>query len=541
MDSSGNALWATLDRASGDDQMAVYERCGTTWNRSLLGSPGNNFTGSGLKVAPNGTAMAVWEADDASGTLTHYSSVRAPGGMWGAPQVIVADDAVDYVQFAMSDSGAAIALWADTSPVGTWASIRPAGGAWGLPEEIADTTLDRAVAMSASGDAVVVYRGPSPGDAWARFRPAGGLSWGDEVMVLDSSTQNEMRELMAEFDGTGQAVAMARFRELNDAIRVNVRGAGAAGAWGPTDKLLDDDGDQTQPNPPPPFDLRNLHALVRHPQGAVAVWTRRPNNQNFNDDIVVSRCRERPGTARPRSTSRIPSAARPRRPTPPARSSWRARCSSPRAAASTRSMRRSLRRSPGRGPRRRGSRPQQSPPSSTAIRSPVAAARTSTWHGGSTAPARSGTEIISTKPSGTCGGSPTPDSHRRSRPRRHPRAVATAASRGSRSDRRLPPYRRPRTRPPRARSRTSRRSPPPPSASSNRKLTLRLKRPPKGYTVKTVTVKVNGRRVATLKGSSSRSRCTCASCRTGTFTVEVAIKLKKGKGLTERRRYTACK
>ena len=36
----------------------------------------------------------------------------------------------------------------------------------------------------------------------------------------------------------------------------------------------------------------------------------------------------------------------------------------------------------------------------------------------------------------------------------------------------------------------------------NRKLTVRMKRPPKGYTVKTVTVKVNAKRVATLKGRS---------------------------------------
>ena len=233
VDGSGNALWATFHRASGDDQMAVYERCGTTWNRSLLGSPGNNFTGSGLKVAPNGTAMAVWEADDASGTLTHYSSVRAPGGTWGAPQVIVADDAVDFVQFAMSDSGAAIALWADPSPVGIWASIRPAGGAWGTPEKIADTTLDRAVAMSASGDAVVVYRGPTPGYAWARFRPAGG-AWGGEVTVLENSYSNNMLELMAEFDGTGPGGGAWRdFARVNDAIRVNVRGAGLARSLGP--------------------------------------------------------------------------------------------------------------------------------------------------------------------------------------------------------------------------------------------------------------------------------------------------------------------
>ena len=63
VDAAGNALFATFDRdTNGDDQVAVYERCGTTWNRTLVGSPANNFFGYGLRVAPDGTAMAVWRA-----------------------------------------------------------------------------------------------------------------------------------------------------------------------------------------------------------------------------------------------------------------------------------------------------------------------------------------------------------------------------------------------------------------------------------------------------------------------------------------------
>ena len=39
----------------------------------------------------------------------------------------------------------------------------------------------------------------------------------------------------------------------------------------------------------PSHDVRILQTLVRHPQGAVAAWTRRATSSNFNDDIVVSR------------------------------------------------------------------------------------------------------------------------------------------------------------------------------------------------------------------------------------------------------------
>ena len=74
-----------------------------------------------------------------------------------------------------------------------------------------------------------------------------------------------------------------------------------------------------------------------------------------------------------------------------------------------------------------------------------------------------------------------------------------------------------------------------------RKLTVRLKRPPKGYTVKTATVKVNGKRVATMSGKRLKRPLYLRKLPKGTFTVQVTIKLTKGKGLTEKRRYTACK
>ena len=131
VDGAGNALWIGYARTSGDDQMAVFERCGASWQRKLVGTPQENWLGEGIRVTPNGTAMVVWRGDDAGGTLTHYSSVRPPGGVWGAPQVIVSDDTINSVQFALADNGTAVAVWADDSPAGTYATFRPAGGAWG--------------------------------------------------------------------------------------------------------------------------------------------------------------------------------------------------------------------------------------------------------------------------------------------------------------------------------------------------------------------------------------------------------------------------
>ena len=127
------------------------------------------------------------------------------------------------------------------------------------------------------------------------------------------------------------------------------------------------------------------------------------------------------------------------------------------------------------------------------------------------------TEIISTKPPGaTCAAS-------RRRPRRRPDATPTATPRRPPRDRDARPDRDPDPAPnplpvPRRRRRPTPAPPavPPPTPSAiadfttlpaaskcvrGRKLTLRFKRPPKGYTVKTVTVKVNAKKVATLKGA----------------------------------------
>ena len=47
--------------------------------------------------------------------------------------------------------------------------------------------------------------------------------------------------------------------------------------------------------------------------------------------------------------------------------------------------------------------------------------------------------------------------------------------------------------------------------------------------------------MATLKGAKLKRPYYLRKLPRGTFTVTVSITLKKGKGLTERRRYTACK
>ena len=58
---------------------------------------------------------------------------------------------------------------------------------------------------------------------------------------------------------------------------------------------------------------------------------------------------------------------------------------------------------------------------------------------------------------------------------------------------------------------------------------------------KSVTVKVNAKQVATLKGKALQQPLYLRKLPKRAFTVTVTVTLTTGKGLTERRRYTPCR
>src|SRR5690348_11222318 len=75
VDGAGNAVLASsFHDAKGNEQLAIYGRCGTTWQRTLLGTATADFRGTGLEVARNGTAMVVWREKGKPDTV--YSSER---------------------------------------------------------------------------------------------------------------------------------------------------------------------------------------------------------------------------------------------------------------------------------------------------------------------------------------------------------------------------------------------------------------------------------------------------------------------------------
>lgn len=536
VDGAGNALWLGYARDShGDDQAEVFERCGTTWNRSVLGTPQGNWLGEGIRVAPDGTAMVVWRGDDENETTTHYSSVRPPGGAWGAPQVIVSEEGLSSVQFELAANGTAAAVWTDDSPAGTYVSFRMPNGTWGPAEQVVATARNYDLALSATGDAVLLYRGSYPGYAFSKYRPAGG-AWGGAVEVLKHNYPDTMQGLMVEFDGQGRTVALGEFREFTDTVRVNV---GTGGGWGATDQVLDDDG----MNPPDPlFDLRGLVGLARHPQGAVAVWTRRSTQSNFNDDVVVSRFNG--------ATWETPQAF-----DAPNRYTSASVVSN---AAGEILIAAGLNHGSGGGfddiqamiaPSISADWPgftRVSPAGSSSadFRTAVAGGGGSAFYvgWGVHRGTNDRTEIVSTKASTTCAGTPSPV----------PTATATAGPSPDPDPNPLPvsatpaatptPQLQPQPQPPAAPRAIADFTTLPAASACVRghKLTLTFKRPPAGYTVKAVSVKVNGKRVARLSGARLKKPYYLRKLPRGAFTVTVTITPTKGKALTERRRYKPC-
>ena len=531
-DGAGNVLLATAFRSGGNDQLAVYERCGAgpvTWQRTVLTSAAKGVESQSMRVARDGTAMVVWRVSE-GGTQKHYSRTRPPGGAWEEPQEIVTDADVTSVQIALSDSGDAIAAWADSTPAGTWTSIRPAGGTWGTPELMSGSPASVNVAMSSGGDALVAYKHPRLGLVYARHKPAGG-GWGSQVEVLSNNYQDTLRDLKTEFDGQGRAVVMARYRELNDAIRVNVRGAGSAGTWAHAsaewdETFLDDDG----ANPPnPSYDVRNLEALARHPEGVVAVWTRRNNETQ----VVVSRLRAA-GWETPVAFAVPTSYYEPRVAVNDAGEILLAGTVDYSSVTEIRGMIVPSLTAPWPSPALLS--PQASVANQYRDAFAVAGGSAFSVGWGVHGTGNQRTDVISTKAAGAaCGAAPTP--------------TATASASASPDPLPLPspaPTATPAPSPPAA--------PAPPSAIADfttlpaaskcvrgRKLTVKFKKPPKGYVVKTVTVKVNAKKVATVKGKKLKQPLYLRKLPKGTFTVTVSISLTKGKGLTEKRRYTACK
>jgi hypothetical protein len=222
-DAAGHATLLSVQNTP--ERLVAFDRCGSGWTKTPVSPVSDEVWPIGLKVTPSGTAMAVWQIHE-SGDDNVYSSVRPPGGSWGAPELLVADNT--YVQFGLSDAGDAVAVY--SSGGATWSRTRPAGGTWQAPEKADPDGGFFDLAVAANGDAFIgTY---SLLHVQAYYRPAGG-SWSgpekvDEPGVQMDGTHNGPY-LDAEFTGTGTAVMTYR---INIAGFYTEWGAVRGAGWG---------------------------------------------------------------------------------------------------------------------------------------------------------------------------------------------------------------------------------------------------------------------------------------------------------------------
>jgi hypothetical protein len=263
-DAAGRAMVLSVDTAG--QHVVVIDRCGSGWTPTPISPKSTDILPIGLAVTPGGTAMAVWQAH-VGGTDNAYSSVRTPGGAWGTPELIVANNT--NTQFGLSDAGDAIAVYADAN--GAWSRARPAGGAWGTAEKVWDGNKAVYLAVSRTGDAVIgTYQNTF---MQAYYRPAGG-PWGGVENVKNANvilTGVAVPPMDVEFTGTGTAVMLFR---VNPGGFHTVWGAIRGGGWATTE--LDTDNV-----------MMGRPKLVRHPNGVIAMWTHAPTISNV--DIGVAR------------------------------------------------------------------------------------------------------------------------------------------------------------------------------------------------------------------------------------------------------------
>ncbi len=158
------------------------------------GAPGAiRVAGPQLSMSPTGQAIIAWTTLDGT-----FASLRAPGGAFGAAQLIAPADFVVH-SVAIGGTGEAVVASVDGR-----VAVRPAGGSFGAPQDLPAKARYGAgafVAANATGDAFAAY----PGDLALQVsrRPAGG-AW-SAASSIAARTGSSLRGAVLTDGGTGLA------------------------------------------------------------------------------------------------------------------------------------------------------------------------------------------------------------------------------------------------------------------------------------------------------------------------------------------------
>ncbi len=282
VDPQGNAtaVWWRYDGADFIVQSAERP-AGGAWSEPVdLSVAGEEATGPGVAVDPQGNATAVWQRSDGAKKRVQASE-RPPGGAWSEPlDLSAAGEDAEEPQLAVDPQGRAIVVWGrfDGANLIVQSSERPPGGAWSEPVDLSaagQNGLEPEVAVDPQGNATAVWwrSDGSHSRVQAAERPAGG-AWSEPVDLSAAGQDAEIPQVAVDPQGKATAV-WQRTDGSNRIAQAAQRLAG--GAWSAPDDLSAEGQNAFNPQ------------VAVDPQGnATAVWGR-SNGSHF-----IAQAAERP-------------------------------------------------------------------------------------------------------------------------------------------------------------------------------------------------------------------------------------------------------
>jgi hypothetical protein len=202
-DNDGNALavWYQAS-ASGTDLWSNYYTAGVGWGTAGLVEHNDvDLYAGGARAGfdADGNALAVWTQTDGATGGSVWSSRFVPGSGWDTPVLVETNpgDVAGFVEFAMHESGDAVAVWRQFDGTGTsadiWANRHTAGNGWGSAEIIDDVdeiVQNPRVAINPDGKVLAVWeqRRGTPIDIWGKHYTAAN-GWDDTPSLISLGGQ----------------------------------------------------------------------------------------------------------------------------------------------------------------------------------------------------------------------------------------------------------------------------------------------------------------------------------------------------------------
>jgi hypothetical protein len=245
IDDAGTAtlLWVTL-RDDGVDPRSSVVRAATRPRGGSWGAPADlaqaddpqDLSRTQLAVAPGGAATAVWQLYVGGTDYRVVSARRGAAGVWSAPENVSAASVSERVpQVAADDAGRAVVVWIEGDvPITVRASSRDAAGTWDAPVTLNGTpnvgSFNPSVALDAGGTAVAAWQRSTGGSARIETatRPAGG-AWGSPEFLTGTGLPTAFQPRVAVAPGGAAAVTWTQSDGSKNRVRAKRRPAG--GAW----------------------------------------------------------------------------------------------------------------------------------------------------------------------------------------------------------------------------------------------------------------------------------------------------------------------